>query len=274
MTIKQKVTDWLSNKKDKEEEQKIYSEPAYLFTNSTKDEKFGNILLFERFGSVRTNTLRYSSQITDHYMEDNVARQDHWGIAPDTYVLSGLIGEVLYTPPKKWKKAVEEKVGDYLAPLRMLSPTFDSYTSAAMSAVQYVENSFRRYEQMARNAYNDFMGVDIQPNQQKIAELLKTIQVNRLLVDIWTPYGEYKDMAIEQVSLSQNNSKFQSNIEIQLKKWRTFSTDTRDATAEEKKAYLAKVQKMQEQDSGTAATQEKPPISTLKEKGAGILFKP
>lgn len=272
MINKQKVKDWLNDSDKKKEEGMMFSTPAYLFTNQSKDNNFGNIVLFEHFGSVRANTYRVSSQITDHYMEDNVARQDHWAIAPDTYVLSGLIGEVLYTPPKKWKNAIEKPIKNFIEPLGMLSPTFDSYTKAAFNAVQAVEASFRRYEQIARNAYADFTGAKINPNQRKVASLLKLLQLERQLVNVWTPFGTFKDMAIQSISISQGDSKYQSNIEIELKQWRTISTETREATAEEKKAYLAKVQKMKEQDSGTAATQEKK-VSTLKREGWQTLIK-
>lgn len=265
MINKQKITDWLSDKSKTTEESIMFTSPAYLFTNQTKDNKFGNIILFERFGSASTNTYRFTSEITNHYMEDNVSMQDHWAIPPDTYVLSGLIGEVIYTPPKMWQNFVTKEVNDYLTPLNMLMPVFDNYTQSALNVVQYVETSARRYEQIARNLYKDFNNIPITSNQKKVANLLKSLQLNRQLVTIWTPYNsEMGNMAIESVSISQENSKYQSRLEVQLKQWRNISTASREATEEEKRNYLAHVQKMQEQDSGVAATQDRGnPESTL-----------
>lgn len=258
MINKQKITDWLDNTANESKDNEKLSDPAILFTNQDTNNKFGNVFLFEKFGSIKSNTYRMTSQITSHYMEDNVSMQDHWAIAPDTYVLSGLIGEVLYTPPKQWQNFVTQEIKDYLTPLSMLMPVFDNYTQSALNVVQYVETSARRYEQIARNIYNDITNKVIKSNQQNVSEKIKDLQVGRQLVTIWTPYGIFYDMAILNAGFNQENSKYQSTLEVQLQKWRSISkANTRKATEEEKRNYLAYVQKMQEQDSGVAATQEK-----------------
>ena len=257
------VKDYLSSITSKNEANETYSSPAILFKNDA-DQKFGEIYLFEKFGQAENNTYQISSQITEHYMEDNVARQDHWAIAPDKYILSGFIGEVIYHPVKKWRSAVEKYVTDYLYPLRVLSPIFDSYTQSALNIVQAVETSYRRYEQIAENIFNDISNVKItKTNQQYIAEQLKAIQLNRQLVTIWTPYGTFDSFAVLNASLVQGNTKYKSRLEVELKQWRTIATETREATAEEKKAYIARVQQAEEQNLGTAATNEKP-VSSLK----------
>ena len=263
---KTKITDYLSNVKQRQADANLLDSPAILFTNPSK-KIFGNIFLFERFGQVDANSYRISSQITDHYMEDNVARQDHWSIAPDIYTLSGFIGEIIYQPPKQWQTAIETKAKDYLGGLGALSPVFDNYTQSALNVVQALENSFRRYEQIAKNIYNNINGQHInRTNQQYVAQILKACQVNRQLLAIWTPYGTFESMAIQNVSLSQPNTKYKSRLEIELKEWRNISTETRETTKEEKQAYLTRVQKMEVQDSGTAATNEGK-ISTLKRLG-------
>lgn len=257
MINKQNVTDWLNNTKNKKLDNERLSDPAILFTNLDNNTKFGNVFLFERFGSTKSNTYNITSQITSHYMEDNVSRQDHWSISPDTYVLSGLIGEIVYTPPKQWQNFVQKNVTDYLKPLSMLSPAFDSYTQSALNLVQAVETSVRRYEQIARNLYEDFTNTVVKSNQLKVAQIIKDLQVNRELVTIWTPYGTFSNMAILNAGFNQDESKYKSTLEIQLQKWRDISrAETREATDEEKRSYVAQVQKMREQDAGVAATQE------------------
>lgn len=268
------VTDYLANYKQKAADNNLFSDPAILFTNDS-DKKYGSIFLFERFGHAENDTYRISSQITDHYMEDNETRQDHWAIAPDVYILSGFIGEVIYTPPKQWQTFTEENFVNYLAPLSMISPAFDSYTQAALNAVQAVEASYRRYEQIARNIYEDLTNTGTKrTNQRYIMQILKNIQLSRQLVSIWTPFRTFENMAIQNVSINQGGTKYKSRLEIEFKQWRPISSNNaREATEEEKKSYVAATQKMREQDAGEAATEEKK-ISTLKREGAQILLKP
>lgn len=258
-----KITDYLSNKTQINADNELLTNPAMLFENKS-DNDFGSIFLFERFGHAESDTYRISSQITDHYMEDNVARQDHWAIAPDTYILSGFIGEVVYQPPKMWRSKAEKYVTDYLKPLGMLSPTFDSYTQSALNIVQQVETSYRRYEQIARNIYDNITGNSLKwHNQVYVMNILKYCQIHRQLFSVWTPYKTFKNLAIQNISITQNNSKYKSRLEIEFKEWRTISTEVREATKEEKQAYLARVQKMQSQDAGTAATQDVDKQTTL-----------
>ena len=257
MIDKNTITDYLSNAKQKASDNAIVFTPGLLFGNESKN-KFGSIFMFERFGQAGNNTYRMTSSISKHYMEDNVSMQDHWAIDADTYILSGYIGEVVYTPPKKWANAVETYVTDYLKPLSILSPVFDSYTQSALNVVQAVESSFRRYEQIARNIYDSFTNNTPQrTNQSYIAQILKSCQLNRQLITVWTPFKTFENMAIVNVTLTQEDSKYKSRIEVELQQWRKVSkADVREATKEEKKAYLAYIQKMREQDAGLAATQE------------------
>ena len=76
---------------------------------------------------------------------------------------------------------------------------------------------------------------------------------NRQLVNIWTPYGEYNNMAINDFQGSQGDSKFQSDLEIQFTQWRNISTATRKATKEEQ-AYFCACQQAETQEIGTAST--------------------
>ncbi|MBR4972962.1 MAG: hypothetical protein IKY45_00690 [Clostridia bacterium] len=258
-----KITDYLSNKTQTDADNKLLTSPALLFENKS-DNDFGSVFLFERFGHAETDTYRITSQITDHYMEDNVSRQDHWAIAPDVYIMSGFIGEVVYQPPKLWRSKAEKYVTDYLKPLGILSPTFDSYTQSALNVIQAVETSYRRYEQIARNIYANITGNTVtRHNQTYIIGILKYCQKQRQLFNVWTPFKTFKNLAIQNISITQNGSKYKSRLEIEFKEWRTISTETREATKEEKQAYLARVQKMQSQDAGTAATQEVDKQTTL-----------
>jgi len=236
----------------------VEADPAILFTSNSSDG-FGNIYLFEKFGVTTTNTLKISSQITTHYMENNNAVQDHWAIAPIKYTLSGLIGEVIYTPPKKAVNFVQKYINNYLEPLNILSPTFDSYTQSAINTVQAVEASLRRYEQMAVNILNNITKYQAakKTNQEFLANKLIALRDNRQLVNVWTPYGQFNGLAIQEASLTQNKTKYQSNLEVQFIQWRDVDTQKRAAT-EQEKATVVRTMKQQEQNLGNASQQKVP----------------
>ena len=195
-------------------------------------------------------------------MEDNVSRQDHWAISPITYSMSGLIGEVIYQPPTMWSSYVEQHFTDYLTPLSVLSPTFDNYTQTAINLVKQIEASYRRYEQIAKQFLQNFNSGSItrESNQEYIIKTLQELRDNRQLVNVYTPYGEYDSLAIQDISASQNNSKYQSNLEIQFVEWRNVSTRKREAT-EEDRAIFAQAQKAEVEQQGQASTR----VSELKD---------
>jgi hypothetical protein len=251
-----RISDFLYDTTDFETVKEVNNNPAILFTNTSTSE-FGNVYIFEKFGVEKANTIKFSSSITTHYMEDNTARQDHWAINPVTYTLSGLIGEVVFTPPKQYANFVQKNIIDYLAPLSILSPTFDSYTQSAISTVAAIEASVNRYRQIFTQTLNNIQGIGntniIKRSQSRVIEWLENLRDNRQLVNIWTPYGEYDNMAINDFQGSQNDSKFQSDLEIQFTQWRNVSTATRKATKEEQ-AYFCACQQAETQEIGTAST--------------------
>ena len=155
MNIKNSVTSYLNNTKKEERDIEILSlNPAVLFTNKgSKNNKFGDIYLFNNFGYAVSNNIHSTSDITTHYMEDNVARQDHWSIAPEQYTLSGVIGEVVYNKPHLFTDFLQKRVTNYLQPITILSPTINSYTQSAINVVGQIEATLDRYGTIAQDIY-------------------------------------------------------------------------------------------------------------------------
>lgn len=254
--FKDKVANTLTNFYDKinSSDEKT---GALLFTNATADNKFGQIYLFSQFGIDTGNSFVKKSQITTHYTEENNAINDHWAVEPIQYTLSGLIGEIIYRPPKTWANKVESKIKNFTQPLNVLSPTFDSYTQSVINLTQAIEDSYKRYEQIAKNALRSIgIGENVtKSNQFKVAEELNSLVDNRQLIKIYTPYGILSNMAILSASINQGNSKFQSSLEVTLQEWRDTASETREAT-EHEKSELARVQNAITSNLGQASTVE------------------
>lgn len=238
-----KFINGLSNFGNDKSRDKYDNAPAVLFSEAVNGSKFPQMLLFSQFGQANTSSLSLTSQITTHYTEDNYYINDHWALEPIKFTLTGLIGEVIYRPSKNWSNKAEKAFIDYLKPLSVISPTFDSYTQSAINITNAIEESYRRYENIAKKALRT-IGISESvksTNQEFVISQLKTLRENRQLVTIHTPYGKYTDMAIGVINANQENSKYQSSLEIQLQKWRSGESKTRSAT-EEEKTILAKTQ--------------------------------
>ena len=257
MSIKNNISDFL-NKHLKED----INTPATLFIKDKDEAKFGNAYIFKKFGLAQADSLKLSSQITTHYMEDNVAYQDHWAIAPLSYTMSGLVGEIVYSTPSQWSSFIQDRFVDYLTPLQILSPTFDSYTQSAINTINAVEASYRRYEQIAKQFFQN-LGIlpTRQSSQEYLVSALTQLRDNRQLVSVYTPYGVYDNLAIQDISITQNNSKYQSQLEIQFVQWRNITTLTRKATKEEM-SNVAQAQKAEVEQQGQASTTKKSTFAT------------
>jgi hypothetical protein len=117
------------------------------------------------FSIIESNQIEASASITDHYVEDNTARQDHMSLAPLKYTLSGLVAEKVYQ--RKYEvitKIIEssEKIGDIAnvyvpdaakrtlqqdlsSGFALLVPQVSNYAATAIGAYNYVESRYKQY---------------------------------------------------------------------------------------------------------------------------------
>lgn len=241
---------------------------ALLFTNSKNDNKFGQVYLFSRFGVCQNNSFSVQSEITSNFTEENYAIQDHWSIKPKQYSLSGLIGEIVYNPPTKFKSFVQKGL-DTIKPLSILSPTLDSYTQSIANVAQAVESSVDRYTQIAKQAFQNFNNIisDRTSNQEFVKEQLQDLMENRQLCTVYTPYGQIDNLAIIGINISQGaDTKYQSTLEVQFQEWRSTEILSRKATKDELSEWAA-IQQSIETNNGVAATQNTELSSTLYKTG-------
>ena len=211
--------------------------PALLFANSGNKVTFGDLYLFSNFGVAGGNTITASSDITNNYVENNTQRQDHWAINPITYTITGYIGQVIYKPSNIVTGFLQDKVLNYLEPLYSISPTVSSYVQTAMNTIHQIEANYQKFSKYAQNivtAFNSLSGQEIttyNSNAHMVFESLNALRNNRCLVDVYTPYGTFKDMAMTNISISEEeNSKYKWNITIQLQEYRQIETWVRQAS--------------------------------------------
>ena len=248
--IKQGIADWLQEK-----ENELIG--GVLFSDTGN----GQILLFEKFGVCTQNNLSLKSEITNHYVEDNVWINDHWAISPMQYTLSGLVGELIYTVPNGWAKKVESFYGSTgLGLLSKISPKLGSYTQSALNIVRKAQSVTNKYISIAKSAgekiTNFFTkGIIKKANQRKVLDELENLMNNRVLVNVSTPYGTYNGLAIIAVNIRQGQeTKFTSEVEITLQKWRTYGESLNNTYDEKLQSDIATAQTAKIKDKGLIGT--------------------
>lgn len=192
-----------------------------------------------------------NAEITDHYLEDNSAVQDHIAIRPKKITLKSYVGELVYREDSSTDTIVQ-KVVQKLTTLIAYRPPL---TAAAQQAIDIFTNaklsdlSFGNITSKTVNRATDYWAFvknlgQSTSRQQQAYMYFKALMEGKFLVSVQTPFEFMNNMAIESiVAIQGEDSKFISDFTITLKEIRTvaiLSTQlnqnryiTRDATPEE-----------------------------------------
>jgi len=201
-------------------------------------------------------TVNLTSEITDHYLEDNSTVQDHIAIKPKKVTLKSYVGELVYNQDNSAVSAVQSVARKLTA----LSPYIPALTQGAQQAINARQNRFETgrglnirdaLSSLTVNKAIDYWSfvknlVGQQSRQQQAYAYFKALQSQKLLVSVQTPFEYMSNMAIESITAIQGEeSKFISDFSVTLKEIRTASILNVPAG---KTAYVEK------QVSGVSAT--------------------
>lgn len=225
---------------------------------NTNNELFNIHYLFD---IIESNQIEASASITDHYVEDNSARQDHMSLAPLKYTLSGLVAEKVYQ--RKYDVITQfsessEKIGKFesitqkLGAFSNLCPIISNYANVAVATYNYVEASYKRYAKSFQNIKDAFSKNKVQKKtttevlpmtaiepkrQNDVFEALDKLRYERIIVHLWkTPFsnfGDVTDFLIESVKMEQGDTASQSRLTVTVKEYRSVSTKTVKIDAEQ-----------------------------------------
>lgn len=231
-----------------------------------------------------------SSDITDHYVESNVAIQDHVGLKPIILEVTGSLAEVnLNRAGKKMNEAnvseeIENKNEDF-TPSDMFN-SIDSYLSRMGSLSSFAPNIVNQAEDIynsAKFAYstankiinlnkkdstqtksNYIDGYDektiSQTRQFEKINWFRTQWENRASFTIVTPYGVLSDMYIMELSAVQpENTRYVTNLNIKFKQ-------IRQAIVYGKKAQSSRNKEVQETKNQGTIDLSNINVSNMKEK--------
>lgn len=225
--------------------------------------------IFGQYGGIGDEEVTGESDITDHYVEENYAVNDHIAIKPLVFRLTGYIGEIRTQPPQ-YMGVVDKEVQR----LNTLSPYLPKLTSQA----QQIYNDLERYKQTADNAisvtqsswdiFKNKVPLPEEGNRQRIVyEYFMQMRKTRRIISVEMPWGFIPNAAILSVSLSQRDSKFNSEINLTVKEIRMAQELTTRKLVDNERAAI---QKQSLQDKGISQGVTVNGDSTLF-KGIGVL---
>lgn len=208
------------------------------------------------FEIITEHSISVQNQITDNFLENNTAVQDHIAHNPITVSLSGLSGEVFYKSPNwalnkaynKFNTFVQEKfnnnemanqylMSDKLLAIPAILPNVDNVTQIAKNAVQYVESSYRRYEKIVKN----FIGKNTRETRlRQIYRELKELSDTNTPLIVETPFIALDNMYIQSISLRQGNENYVTDLNVTLKQIQYANVSITEAD----KAVMAKYTKL------------------------------
>lgn len=259
----------------------VSSLQALIFSNKSPENEDRNPIRFDETGITsgydkmcfvfdlkKDYKLNLSSEITDHYVENNIAIQDHVGLKPIIIEVSGSIAEVNLKELLGKKTDLDNYLGEngdgnlfnsidsYLSRMgsltsfapNLVNQSLSIYNSAkyAYATTNKVIN-FNKKDSLGkyRFAYNSVYDEDIikETKQFKWIDWFKTQWWNRASFSIVTPYGVFNNMYIMDLSAVQPDStRYVTNLNIKFKQ-------IRRATVLKTRKKLA--QKMETQSSKT-----------------------
>lgn len=199
-------------------------------------------LLFHIKGEEQAN-LR--SDITDHYVEDNTAINDHITLRPETISCQGFIGELNNVTPEVLQAlriaADKLTIVDALAPqlsvtalrainlAQQLYSTAENLAAAGVASWNSLSNArFGTTKGQLNEIGSNGLVTDNgnQTKQQQAFQQLYGYWQNRTLFKVQTPWAIFNNMAIEDlVAIQDDESEMITDFKVQFKILRFAKTD-------------------------------------------------
>ena len=164
------------------------------------------------------------SDVTDHFVEQNYAIQDHIALKPIHFTLKGLMGELTYLIGQSSNPILNSILA--LAPLTEVNPEFNVQDSQVYSAIAGAIAQASEIFNLIPNPASLIANLsNIQTQQQAAFNFFLNMRNNRQLVTIQTPYGLLTNYIIESFrALQPGDSRFLSHFTVTFKQIQVVST--------------------------------------------------
>lgn len=209
-------------------------------------------------------SIELDADITDHYVENGTAVQDHIALRPERVTVRGLVGE--YRNIVDGKQTTLEKATQKLTTLASYLPPLSDAATAIYKGLQdknanaslSLFGSLNNATNTAMDLFKAYRNVNIpQTEQQRAFIYFEALRNNRSLFTIQTPFRYYTDMAVESLRVTQSGfSRDQSDFEVTFKKMRFVAVEQNqlDQTKDLELIGRLKEQASKIQDKGFPST--------------------
>lgn len=167
------------------------------------------------------------SEITDHYVEDGTAVQDHIALRPEKVTLRGYVGEIVYNT--SGESGFVRQAAEKLTTIASYLPVVSNYANKIyndITNINFKKDSFLtsvdKLFDVGGDVYKAYRDINIPQDKQGEAFIyFEALRNSRKLLTVQTPYRYYTDMAIETVKIVQDaQTRDGSDVEVTLKKIR------------------------------------------------------
>lgn len=164
------------------------------------------------------------SNITDSYVEDNTAVEDHIALPPEQFTLRGYVGELVATEQDFINQVLS--LSRAITTLAEMGPVFTRQALETYEGIQQAEFNITEAVRQAQSLYAVFTSKGTAAQKQQNAyNYFKSLWASRQLMTVETPYNVLTDMAILAVHAVQSeDSNTYSTFEVTFKKVRKTST--------------------------------------------------
>ena len=256
-------------------------------TLQENSNKFQVITYF--FDCITSDNVSFNSNITDNWVENNTAIQDHIALSPVTISLKGLCGDKIYEAEQaeldyytelaqaQVRNAIPIELANFgefgslddidgkLSAIGSLFPSVSNITQMAQNMWHLHQASVKRATKIANiltgksakginSQMNAYSGANTNISNKRLKQIgndLKMAWESRKSFIVSTPFGDFDNMYIQSVSLRQENELYAGDIEVTLKQIRFAETLTTKVDEEVRAKYNAYAQSL-EQNYGSS----------------------
>lgn len=164
-----------------------------------------------------SNRIELTSDITDHYTEDNTSLHDNISIAPDIVRVTGYVGELTNEVPAELEQL--NRIVDKLETVGHLAPTLSSFAQRLYGNARIVYNSTRILRDKVISKWTNQGSNNVQNKQQEAFSFFYGYMNERRLFTLQTPWRVFRNMAIKSLIADQRDSDITVSVfEIEFKK--------------------------------------------------------
>lgn len=168
-----------------------------------------------------TETMTLTADVTDYYVENNIAYQEHIALKPKVFVVSGEVGELTWYR-KDQIESVSSAVVQKLTPVVAFLPPIAKQATALQDKALKIMDVLDSVDNFANRVWGLLSDESVNTEQKKSYKYLMSLWQRRVPIDIRTPYGKIKNYVIQSIEFTQpDRTADKSQIKISFKEFKT-----------------------------------------------------